>query len=61
MPRLRVAVVLKIPVFGMTSHSETLIYVCASYPIPIIHIYVDYKLAGCGYVKLFELKILWEK
>jgi len=57
--RLRVAIVWKIPVFRMTPHCEnwTLCSLNLSYPIPAIHIYTDYKLTGCCYVKLFQLKV----
>ena len=61
--RLRVRVVWRIPVFGMTPHSETqsLCSLHLSYPIPTLYIYTDYKLTGCCYVKLFQLKICGKK
>ena len=63
--RLGVGLSLKIPVFGITPHSETwdfifLEFIFVSYPTPTLYIYTDYKLAGCCYLKLFQLKI-WGK
>ena len=61
--RLRVSVIWNIPVFGMTPHSETWTSCSlnSSCPIPTLYIYTDYKLAGCCYVKLFQLKISGRK